>query len=176
MFQKNEDSLVHFVQSVRRCDKVVEGGKKTTYSVLVVVGDNKGKVGYALAKHKEVLMAKQKALKLAKKNLVRISLKENRTIYHDISCSHGATSVILRSAPSGTGIVAGGPMRDIFTALGIKDIVAKCIGSSCSHNLVLTTFMALKMLRTPKNIAIMRRKTVDEIIRNSKDVLKSVQE
>lgn len=171
MFQKNDDNFISFVVDVRRNDKVVKGGKNTSYSVLVICGDKKGKVSFALAKHKEVLIAKQKAIRVAKTKLVRINLKETRTVHHDIYASHGATSVILRSAPSGTGIVAGGPMRLMFEALGVKDIVAKCIGSSCPHNLVFATMKALKLLRTPKTIAIMRKKSVDEIIRNARNPL-----
>lgn len=165
---KNDDKLYHVVAAARRNDKVVEGGRKSSYSVVVLSGDKKGRFAFSSGKHKEVLAAKQKAILSNKKNLFRVNLKEGRTIYHDISYSNGATTVFLRSAPLGTGIVAGGPMKIIFEVLGIKDIVAKCVGSSCAHNLALTTMMALKMLRTPKTIALMRHKNVDEIIKNSK--------
>jgi small subunit ribosomal protein S5 len=165
---KIDDKLYHVVASVRRNDKVVEGGRKSSYSVVVVSGDKKGKCTFSFAKHKEVLAAKQKAILASKKTLFRVNLKEGRTIYHDISYSHGATTVILRSAPLGTGIVAGGAMKTIFEVLGIKDIVAKCIGSSCTHNLVLTTIRALKLLRTPKMIAFMRSRHVDDLIKNTK--------
>lgn len=165
---KFDDKLYHVVASVRRNDKVVKGGRKSSYSVVVVSGDKKGKCTFSFAKNKEVLAAKQKAINNSKKSLFRVNLKEGRTIYHDISYSHGATTVFLRSAPLGTGIVAGGAMKTIFEVLGIKDIVAKCVGSSCIHNLVLTTMTALKMLRTPKTIALMRSKHVDEVIKNTK--------
>lgn len=168
MFNKNDDNLVHLVVHVRRVDKVVAGGRKASYSVLVVSGDRRGRVAFSLGKHKEVLMAKQKAIRANKKNLFRVNLKESRTIYHDISMSCGATTVFLRSAPLGTGVVAGGPMKIIFEALGIKDIVSKCVGSSCAHNLVLTTIKALQKLRTPKVIANMRSKNVEEIIASTK--------
>jgi small subunit ribosomal protein S5 len=165
---KIDDKLYHVVASVRRNDKVVKGGRKSSYSVVVVSGDKKGKCTFSFKKNKEVLAAKQKAISESKKTLFRVNLKEGRTIYHDISYSHGATTVFLRSAPSGTGIVAGGAMKTIFEVLGVKDIVAKCVGSSCIHNLVLTTMRALKLIRTPKTIAIMRSKNVDEIIKNTK--------
>jgi small subunit ribosomal protein S5 len=163
-----DDKLYHVVASVRRNDKVVEGGRKSSYSVVVISGDKKGRVTFSFAKHKEVLAAKQKAIGASKKTLFRVNLKESRTIYHDISYSHGATTVFLRSAPLGTGIVAGGAMKTVFEVLGIKDIVAKCVGSSCIHNLVLTTMRALKLIRTPKTIALMRGKNVDDLLKNSK--------
>jgi small subunit ribosomal protein S5 len=176
MLNKNEDNLVSFIAQVRRNDKVVKGGKNCSYSVLVICGDQKGRWAVGFGKHKEVLLSKQKAIRSAKNNLMRVNLKESRTIHHDVEASHGATNVYLRSAEKGTGIVAGGAMRLIFEALGVKDIVAKCVGSSCPHNLVHATMKALKLLRTPKTIAIMRRKNVDEIIRNSKMLTKLVKE
>lgn len=163
-----DDKLYHVVASVRRNDKVVEGGRKSSYSVVVISGDKKGRVTFSFAKHKEVLAAKQKAIGASKKTLFRVNLKEGRTIYHDISFSNGASKVILRSAPLGTGIVAGGVTRVICELLGIKDVVAKCIGSSCTHNLALTTINALKGLRTPKTIALMRGKNVDDLLKSSK--------
>jgi small subunit ribosomal protein S5 len=176
MLNKNEDNLVSFIAQVRRNDKVTKGGKNCSYSVLVICGDQKGRWSVGFGKHKEVLLSKQKAIRSAKNNLMRVNLKESRTIHHDVEASHGATNVYLRSAEKGTGIVAGGAMRLIFEALGVKDIVAKCVGSSCPHNLVHATMKALKLLRTPKAIAIMRRKNVDEIIRNSKMLTKTVKE
>jgi small subunit ribosomal protein S5 len=168
MLNKTEENFVSFVAQVRRNDKVVKGGKNCSYSVLVICGDQKGRWAIGFGKHKEVLLSKQKAIRSAKSTMMRVNLKESRTIHHDVQASHGATTVCIRSADKGTGIVAGGAMRLIFEALGVKDVVAKCIGSSCPHNLVIATMKALKLLRTPKLIAIMRNKSVDEIIRNGK--------
>jgi len=105
---------------------------------------------------------------------MRVNLKEGRTIHHDVQASHGATIVYIRSADKGTGIVAGGAMRLVFEALGVKDVVAKCVGSSCPHNLAIATMKALKLLRTPKMIAVMRDKPVDEIIRTGKSLSKKL--
>lgn len=168
MFNKAEDNSISFVGQVRRNDKVVKGGRRSSYSVLIIYGDKKGLVSTGFGKHKEVIVAKQKALTEAKKSLTRVNLKESRTIHHDISASHGATSVLIRSADRGTGIIAGGVMRLIFEALGIKDIVAKCIGSSCPHNLALATMKAFKTLRTPKMIAGMRNRPIDQVVRESR--------
>ena len=168
MLNKVEENFVSFVAQVRRNDKVVSGGKNCSYSVLVVCGDQKGRWAIGFGKHKEVLFSKQKAIRSAKNNMMRVNLKESRTIHHDVMASHGATTVYIRSAEKGTGIVAGGAMRLVFEALGVKDIVAKCVGSSCPHNLVRATMKALKMLRTPKVIATMRKKQIDDIVRNSK--------
>lgn len=165
---KNEENFVSFVAQVRRNDKVVKGGKNCSYSVLVICGDQKGRWAIGFGKHKEVLLSKQKAIRAAKNTMMRVNLKESRTIHHDVKASQGATTVYIRSAEKGTGIVAGGAMRLIFEALGVKDIVAKCIGSSCPHNLVIATMKALKLLRTPKAIAVVRNKPVDEIVRNGK--------
>jgi small subunit ribosomal protein S5 len=168
MLNKNEDNLVFFIAQVRRNDKVVKGGKNCSYSVLIICGDQKGKWAVASGKHKEVLLAKQKAMQAARKNLMRVNLKESRTVHHDVKACCGATTVYIRSARKGTGVVAGGVMRLIFEALGVKDVVAKCVGSSCPHNLALATMKALKMLRTPRTIAIMRNMQVDEIVKESK--------
>ena len=174
MFNKAEENFVSFVAQVRRNDKVVKGGKNCSYSVLVICGDQKGRWAIGFAKHKEVLLSKQKAIRSAKNTMMRVNLKESRTIHHDVHASHGATTVYIRSADKGTGIVAGGAMRLVFEALGVKDVVAKCIGSSCPHNLVIATMKALKLLRTPKLIAIMRDKAVDDIIRNGKFLSKKL--
>lgn len=168
MLNKVADNLITFVAQLRRCEKVVKGGKNSSYSLLMIVGDGKGKWAVGFAKNKEVIICKQKAAKVAKNNLKRVNLKESRTIHHDVSASHGATTVHIRSAEKGTGIVAGGTMRLIFEALGIKDVVAKCVGSSCPHNLVLAVTKAFALLRTPKMVANMRGKNVDQILRDSR--------
>ena len=168
MLNKTTDNTVSFIAQLRRCEKVVKGGKNSSYSLLMIAGDEKGRWSVGFAKNKEVVVCKLKALKDAKINLKRVNLKESRTIHHDISGSHGATTVHIRSAEKGTGIVAGGTMRLIFSALGIKDVVAKCVGPSNPHNVVLAVKKAFNTLRTPKMIATIRGKSVDQILRDSK--------
>ena len=156
--------LVERLVSVNRVAKVVKGGRRFGFAALVVLGDGKGKVGYGTGKAKEVQDAVRKATDDAKKNMIKVSLKEARTIHHDIKARYGAGRVILRTAPSGTGIIAGGPMRAIFESLGVHDIVAKSTGTSNPHNMVKATFNALKEMNSPKLVAGRRSKKVGEII------------
>lgn len=149
--------------SVRRVAKVVKGGRRFGFSVVVVAGNGKGQVGYGLGKAKEVMEAKTKASQAAKKNMVKVSLKESRTIHHDIVGHSGAGKVLLRSAPAGTGIIAGGSMRAVFEMLGLHDVVAKSLGSSNVHNMVGATFDALIRLSSPKQVAERRNKKVSEV-------------
>ena len=160
----NKEVLV----SVRRVAKVVKGGRRFGFSVVVVAGNGKGLVGYGLGKAKEVMEAKAKASQAAKKAMIRVHLKENRTIHHDIIGHVGAGRVLLRSAPAGTGIIAGGAMRAVFEMLGIHDVVAKSLGSSNVHNMVGATFDALTRLTSPKQIAERRNKRVSEIFGTKK--------
>lgn len=161
----NDDQEVKtFIVSIRRVAKVVKGGRRFRFSVLIVVGDGKGRVGYGLGQAKEVLEAKEKGVQAAKKSLMRVYLREGRTIHHDITGSYGAGKVILRSAPAGTGIIAGGPMRAVFEALGVHDIVAKSLGTSNVHNMVRATFDALQNLSSPRLIAERRNKKVSELV------------
>lgn len=155
--------------SVKRVAKVVKGGRRFGFSVVVVTGDGKGRVGYGLGKAKEVMEARTKASQAAKKNMMRVYLKENRTIHHDIIGHSGAGRVLLRSAPAGTGIIAGGSMRAVFEMLGLHDVVAKSLGSSNVHNMIGATFDALKRLSSPKQIAERRSKKVSEIYGKRKD-------
>lgn len=155
--------------SVKRVAKVVKGGRRFGFSVVVVAGDSKGRVGYGLGKAKEVMEARTKASQAAKKNMMRVYLKENRTIHHDIIGHSGAGRVLLRSAPAGTGIIAGGSMRAVFEMLGLHDVVAKSLGSSNVHNMIGATFDALKRLSSPKQIAERRSKKVSEIYGKRKD-------
>lgn len=155
--------------SVKRVAKVVKGGRRFGFSVVVVAGDSKGRVGYGLGKAKEVMEARTKASQAAKKNMMRVYLKENRTIHHDIVGHSGAGRVLLRSAPAGTGIIAGGSMRAVFEMLGLHDVVAKSLGSSNVHNMIGATFDALKRLSSPKQIAERRSKKVSEIYGKRKD-------
>lgn len=148
-----KEQFIEKLISVRRVTKVVKGGKNMHFSALVVVGDGKGKVGYATAKAREVPDAVKKASDMAKRKMIKVSLLENRTIRCDVSAKVGSGHVFLRTAPAGTGVISGGPMRSIFDSLGIKDIVSKSIGSRTYHNVVNATFAALKRTVSPKYIA-----------------------
>lgn len=163
---KNDDSdgLIDKLVSVNRVAKVVKGGKRFGFAALVVVGDGKGKVGYGSGKAKEVSDAVKKATEDAKKHMVRIALREGRTLHHDIAGRFGAGKVFMRTAAPGTGIIAGGPMRAVFEALGVQDVVAKSIGTSNPHNMVKATFDALLAMKSPRAIAAKRDKKVGEII------------
>ena len=146
------DKLVH----INRVAKVVKGGKRFGFAALVVIGDQKGRVGFGHGKAREVPEAIRKATDAAKRNLTRVALREGRTLHHDIAGRHGAGRVYLRAAPAGTGIIAGGPMRAVFETLGIQDVVAKSIGSSNPYNMVRATFDALKRLDSPRSVAARR--------------------
>jgi small subunit ribosomal protein S5 len=146
------DKLVH----INRVAKVVKGGKRFGFAALVVIGDQKGRVGFGHGKAREVPEAIRKATDAAKRNLTRVALREGRTLHHDISGRHGAGRVFLRAAPAGTGIIAGGPMRAVFETLGIQDVVAKSIGSSNPYNMVRATFDALKHQDSPRSVAARR--------------------
>jgi small subunit ribosomal protein S5 len=155
-----KDKLVH----INRVAKVVKGGKRFGFAALVVVGDQKGRVGYGHGKAREVPEAIRKATEEARRTLVRVPLREGRTLHHDSEGHHGAGRVLLRSAPPGTGIIAGGPMRAIFEALGVQDVVAKSIGSSNPHNMIKATFAALTQVTSPRAVAARRGKRVAEIL------------
>ena len=146
------DKLVH----INRVAKVVKGGKRFGFAALVVIGDQKGRVGFGHGKAREVPEAIRKATESAKRNLTRVALREGRTLHHDIAGRHGAGRVYLRAAPAGTGIIAGGPMRAVFETLGIQDVVAKSIGSSNPYNMVRATFDALKHQDCPRSVAARR--------------------
>jgi small subunit ribosomal protein S5 len=146
------DKLVH----INRVAKVVKGGKRFGFAALVVIGDQKGRVGFGHGKAREVPEAIRKATESAKRNLTRVALREGRTLHHDIAGRHGAGRVYLRAAPAGTGIIAGGPMRAVFETLGIQDVVAKSIGSSNPYNMVRATFNALKQVDSPRSVAARR--------------------
>ena len=167
----NNEMIEHLV-SVNRVAKVVKGGRRFGFAAIVVAGDASGRVGYGTGKAKEVPSAIKKATEDAKKNLIRVSLKDGRTIHHDVIGNFGAGKVIMRSAPPGTGIIAGGPMRAIFDSLGVKDIVAKSIGSTNPHNMIKATFDAFKNMASPKSIAAKRSKKISDIIVNTKKISK----
>ncbi len=146
------DKLVH----INRVAKVVKGGKRFGFAALVVVGDQKGRVGFGHGKAREVPEAIRKATDAAKRALVRVPLREGRTLHHDVTGHHGAGHVVLRAAPPGTGIIAGGPMRAVFETLGVSDVVAKSFGSSNPYNMVRATFDALKHQDSPRSVAARR--------------------
>ena len=150
--------------TINRVAKVVKGGRRFGFAAIMIVGDNKGRVGYGTGKAKEVPEAVRKATEDAKTKMVRVHLKDNRTLHHDIVGRFGAGKVILRSASPGTGIIAGGPMRALFESLGIKDVVAKSTGTSNPHNMLKATFDAFKKSESPKSIASKRSKKVSEVI------------
>lgn len=159
------DKLVH----INRVAKVVKGGRRFGFAALVVVGDQKGRVGFGHGKAREVPEAIRKATESAKRNLVKVPLREGRTLHHDVRGQHGAGKVILRAAPPGTGIIAGGPMRAVFETLGIQDVVAKSIGSSNPYNMVRATFDALRHEDSPRGVAARRGKKVSEIVSRRRD-------
>ena len=143
------DKLVH----INRVAKVVKGGRRFGFAALVVVGDQKGRVGFGHGKAREVPEAIRKATDAAKRNVTRVPLREGRTLHHDVFGRHGAGKVFLRAAPAGTGIIAGGPMRAVFDTLGMQDVVAKSLGSSNPYNMVRATFDALKHQDSPRSVA-----------------------
>ena len=147
------DKLVH----INRVAKVVKGGRRFGFAALVVVGDQKGRVGFGHGKAREVPEAIRKATETAKKTMIRVPLRDGRTLHHDVNGRHGAGRVVLRSAPPGTGIISGGPMRAVFETLGVQDVVAKSIGSSNPYNMVRATFDALKRESSPRMVAVTAR-------------------
>src|SRR5438045_8812470 len=154
------DKLVH----INRVAKVVKGGRRFGFAALVVVGDQRGRVGFGHGKAREVPEAIRKATDDAKKSLVRIPLKDGRTLHHEVRGHHGAGKVVVRPAPAGTGIIAGGPMRAVFEALGVGDVVAKSLGTSNPYNMVRATFDALKLQQSPRMVAQRRGRSVSYII------------
>lgn len=159
-----ESELQEMLVSVRRVTKVAKGGRRFSFSVVIIVGDEKGRVGCGLGKAKEVTEARAKATQNARRAMFRVPLKDSRTIYHDITGHAGAGRVLLRSAKAGTGVIAGGPLRPLFEALGIHDIVAKSLGSSNVHNMLAAAIDALQKLTTPKLVAAKRNKKISEIV------------
>ena len=166
MFDNDKSEFSEHLVTINRVAKVVKGGRRFGFAAIMIVGDNKGRVGLGTGKAKEVPEAVRKATENAKNKMVRVHLKENRTIHHDIIGRFGAGKVILRSAAPGTGIIAGGPMRALFESLGIKDVVAKSTGSSNPHNMLKATFDAFSKSESPKSIASKRSKKVTEIIKS----------
>ena len=163
--ENNKDLLEKLVH-INRITKVVKGGRRFGFSALVVVGNQKGKIGVAHAKAKQVPDAIKKATESAKNNMIKISLREGRTLHHDIVSKSGAGKVLLRAAPSGTGIIAAGAIRAACEVLGIQDIVAKSLGSSNPHNIINACLEGLKRQSSPKQLSISRGKKISEVIKN----------
>ena len=154
------DKLVH----INRVAKVVKGGRRFSFAALVVVGDGKGRVGFGSGKAREVPEAIRKATEAAKKGMIRVPLREGRTLHHDVIGRFGAGHVILRAAPAGTGIIAGGPMRAIFETMGVHDVVAKSNGSANPYNMIKATFAALANANSPRSVAARRGLKVADIV------------
>jgi small subunit ribosomal protein S5 len=155
--------------AINRVSKTVKGGKRFGFAALVVVGDQRGRVGFGKGKAKEVPEAIRKATEQARRQLIRVPLKEGRTLHHDAQGHHGAGQVVMRTAPEGTGIIAGGPMRAVFETLGIGDVVAKSLGSRNPHNMVKATFAALQRCASPRSVAQRRGKKVSDLLGAKRD-------
>ncbi|MFC3053340.1 30S ribosomal protein S5 [Kordiimonas pumila] len=167
---REESELIEKLVHINRVAKVVKGGRRFGFAALVVVGDQRGRVGFGNGKAREVPEAIRKATEAAKKNMIRVPLREGRTLHHDINGRHGAGKVLLRTASAGTGIIAGGPMRAVFDALGVQDVVTKSQGSANPYNMVRATFDALKNQNSPRQIAAKRNKKVADIVARRGDV------
>jgi small subunit ribosomal protein S5 len=159
-----ESEFVEKLVSINRVAKVVKGGRRFGFAALVVVGDGKGRVGHGAGKAREVPEAIRKATEQAKRTMVRVPLREGRTLHHDLNGHFGAGQVVMRAAPAGTGIIAGGPMRAVFEALGVQDVVAKSIGTSNPHNMVKATLAALSSIVSPRVVAARRGKKIGDIL------------
>jgi small subunit ribosomal protein S5 len=160
--EANDDGLKEKMIAVNRVTKVVKGGRTLSFAALTVVGDGDGRIGMGKGKAKEVPVSVQKAMESARRNMVKVALK-NGTIHHKVEGEHGAARVLMAPAKQGDGIIAGGPMRAVFEVMGITDIVAKSLGSSNPYNMVRATLDALKRLSTPGEIAAKRGKSVEEL-------------
>jgi small subunit ribosomal protein S5 len=163
-----EDAAPEFADrlvAINRVSKTVKGGKRFGFAALVVVGDQKGRVGYGKGKAKEVPEAIRKATEQAKRSMIRVPLREGRTLHHDIEGRHGAGRVVMRSAVAGTGIIAGGPMRAVFEMLGLQDVVSKSLGSNNPYNMIRATIDGLTKEASPRSVAQRRGKKVADILR-----------
>jgi len=161
---REESDLVERLVGINRVAKTVKGGRNFSFAALVIVGDGKGRVGFGTGKAREVPEAIRKGTDNAKKNMIRVPLREGRTLHHDIEGHYGAGHVILRSAPAGTGVIAGGPMRAIFESMGVQDVVTKSNGSQNPHNMIKATFDALSRSASPRSVAARRGLKVSDII------------
>ena len=162
--QEEDDGTIEKLVHINRVSKTVKGGKRFGFAALVVVGDGQGRVGFGHGKAREVPEAINKATAAAKKSMIRVALKDGRTLHHDGKGHFGAGKVTLRSAPAGTGIIAGGPMRAVFESLGVADVVTKSVGTSNPYNLIRATFAALSEQTSPKSVAQRRGKKIADLL------------
>ena len=162
--QREASEFEERVVFINRVSKTVKGGRNMSFSALVVVGDKAGRVGFGKGKALEVQSAVQKATKAAKAKMIRVPLKEGRTLHHDASAKYGASKLVVRSAVPGTGIIAGGALRAVFDCLGVQDVVVKSQGSNNPNNMIRAVFSAFAKMNSPKTVAARRGKTVAEII------------
>jgi small subunit ribosomal protein S5 len=162
--EKEDDGTIEKLVHINRVSKTVKGGKRFGFAALVVVGDGQGRVGFGHGKAREVPEAINKATAAAKKSMIRVPLKDGRTLHHDGNGRFGAGNVTVRSAPAGTGIIAGGPMRAVFESLGVADVVTKSVGTSNPYNMIRATFAALSDQTSPKSVAQRRGKKIADLL------------
>lgn len=162
--EKEESEFVEKLVAVNRVSKTQKGGRRFGFAALVVIGDGRGRVGTGHAKSKEVPDAVKKATDKAKRSMIRVPLRDGRTLHHDLKGHFGAGKVVMRTAPSGTGIIAGGPMRAVFECLGVQDVVAKVTGTNNPYNMVNATLEALKFMQSPRQVAARRGKKVSDVV------------
>jgi small subunit ribosomal protein S5 len=167
--ERADSDIVEKLVHINRVAATVKGGRRFSFAALMVVGDQKGRVGFGHGKAREVPEAIRKATEEAKKTMIRVPLRESRTLHHDGRGRHGAGKVMLRAAPAGTGVIAGGPMRAVLETLGVQDVVAKSVGSSNPYNMIRATFDALKVQSSPRQVASKRGKKVGDIIGRRND-------
>src|ERR1700759_2507024 len=167
--EERDSEIVEKLVHINRVAATVKGGRRFSFAALMVGGDQKGRVGFGHGKAREVPEAIRKATEEAKKTMIRVPLRESRTLHHDGAGRHGAGKVMLRAAPPGTGVIAGGPMRAVLETLGVQDVVAKSVGSSNPYNMVRATFDALKGQSSPRQIANKRGKKASDIMGRRND-------
>ena len=167
--ERADGDIVEKLVHINRVAATVKGGRRFSFAALMVVGDQKGRVGFGHGKAREVPEAIRKATEEAKKTMIRVPLRESRTLHHDGKGRHGAGKVMLRAAPAGTGVIAGGPMRAVLETLGVQDVVAKSVGSSNPYNMIRATFDALKVQSSPRQVASKRGKKVGDILGRRQD-------
>ena len=167
--EEENDGFVDRLVHINRVAKTVKGGRNMSFAALVIVGDENGRVGFGKGKAREVPEAIRKATEEAKKTMIRVPLREGRTLHHDVKGRHGAGKVMMRAAPPGTGVIAGGPMRAVMECLGVQDVVAKSNGTSNPYNMIRATFDGLKRMESPRTVAAKRGKKVADIIARRED-------
>ena len=165
-YKKVDSEFTEKLVSINRITKVVKGGRRFGFAALVVVGNKKGSIGIGQGKSKQVPDAIKKATEFAKRNQIKIPFKEGRTLHHDIKGRNGSGKIIMRTAPAGTGIIAGGPVRAVCEVLGIQDVVAKSLGSANPHNVVKACVNGLASQSSPKQLSLIRGKKISEIVLN----------